>query len=267
MVSGSGCLGIAPVVADWNGDGVQDLVAGLADRRVQFFENTGTTSAPVFAAPVDVEISIPASVPQSIDVGDRAMPAVADWNRDGRSDLIVGALDGKIRVYLDTVASGEPYFQAELIVQDADGDLVVPTGRSAPAVIDLNGDGRRDLVAGNTEGQLLFYANTGTDATPEFEGWRLLKADGAVIDLDGTPRSRPWVGDFNDDGVADLVFGAEDGLVRVALATSGPTQTAGLNEVGEPGELHVHTFEVAGSGSSTCLPPKQGVHRRPADPR
>ena len=81
-------------------------------------------------------------------------------------------------------------------------------------VVDLNDDGRKDLVLGNTEGQLVFYPNVGTDAAPLFDGSQLLSADGAVIDLSGIPRSRPFVTDVNGNGVPDLLVGAGDGLVR-----------------------------------------------------
>ncbi|MGM0489328.1 MAG: hypothetical protein ACQESR_21530, partial [Planctomycetota bacterium] len=80
-------------------------------------------------------------------------------------------------------------------------DLVVASGRSSVAVADLNGDGRKDLILGDTEGQLLFYANVETDGVPAFDGSRVIEADGAAIDLAGLPRSRPFVGDF-DNGSA-----------------------------------------------------------------
>ena len=119
------------MVVDWDGDGLQDLVAGLADGRVQFLENTGTTSASVFASPVDLEVGLPGA---PIDVVDRAMPVVADWNRDGRDDLLVRALDGKILVYVNEAASGVPDFQTELIVQSGGrtNPNSVPDGRDCP---------------------------------------------------------------------------------------------------------------------------------------
>ena len=88
-------------------------------------------------------------------------------------------------------------------------------------VVDLNDDGRKDLVLGNTEGQLVFYPNVGTDAAPLFDGSQLLEADGETIDLSGIPRSRPSVADVNGDGVPDLLVGAADGLVRQYLGSRG----------------------------------------------
>jgi hypothetical protein len=83
-------------------------------------------------------------------------------------------------------------------------------------VADLNGDGRKDLLAGNTDGQLYLYLNNGTDAEPKFQGSQKVQAKGAEINL-GTSRSRPFVCDFNGDGRLDLLVGGADGLVRLYL--------------------------------------------------
>jgi hypothetical protein len=182
-----------------------------------------------------------------IDVGDQAMVELADWNNDGRLDLLVGAQDGRVSLYLNDASSGPPDLRGPLMVQYGDQDLVVPSGYAAPALVDLDGDGRRDLVVGNAEGLLLLYANRGTDTQPEYNSPQLLAAGGTKIDLDGTPRARVSVGDWNGDGLADLVFGAADGLVRLILAESAPTATETEDRVlGTQGAIHVHTFYAAG---------------------
>ncbi|PIE51685.1 hypothetical protein CSA37_03945 [Candidatus Fermentibacteria bacterium] len=39
----------APLMVDWDGDGIQDLLAGqYDDGRIRFFPNSGTNEAPVF---------------------------------------------------------------------------------------------------------------------------------------------------------------------------------------------------------------------------
>ena len=161
-----------------------------------------------------------------MDVGVRATLEVVDWNHDGRFDLVLGAYDGRVRVLLNEADSGPPDFRSEMIVADGGGELVVPQMRSSVAVVDLNRDGRKDLVTGDTAGQLLFFANLGTDSAPLFDGYELLEAAGSVIDLPGSPRSRPFVGDYNADGVPDLLVGAADGLVRLYLGQDTPAKRA-----------------------------------------
>jgi hypothetical protein len=83
-------------------------------------------------------------------------------------------------------------------------------------VADLDGDGRKDLLSGNTNGQLVYYLNLGTDETPDFASvGAYLTSGGSPIDLLGTPRSRPFLGDWNADGQADLLVGAGDGRVHL----------------------------------------------------
>ena len=210
----SGCLGAFPRMFDWNADGLQDLVVGRSDGTITLMLNTGTAAAPVFAAGTALQAGA-IGAKTTIDVGDRATLDIADWNSDGRVDLIVGALDGKVRVYLNRVATGTPDLDEAFVVRSGAGELVVPTGRSSPVLADLNGDGRKDLLLGNTEGRLYFYANLCCDTTPTFAGGVLLESDGAAIDLDGQARSRPEVADVTGDGIADIILGGLDGKVRL----------------------------------------------------
>ena len=82
------------------------------------------------------------------------------------------------------------------------------------------GDGRKDILTGNTDGQLFFYSNVGTDEQPSFSGYRPVESDGVPIDLPGSPRSRPfvcyWTGDgrFGPmDAYPDVLIGAGDGKI------------------------------------------------------
>ena len=217
-VPASGCLGVFPRVFDWNQDGKQDLVWGLADGTIQVTLNESTAAEPRFGTPLVVQVGPPEGK-TTCDVGERATFAIVDWNNDGRSDLVLGGLDGKVHVLLNEAAAGSPDFRSDTIVLDGANPLTASSGRSSVVVVDLNDDGRKDLVLGNTEGQLVYYTNVGTDASPQFNGSQLLQADGAVIDLSGIPRSRPYVADVNGDGVPDLLVGAADGLVRQYLGS------------------------------------------------
>src|ERR1039457_5312894 len=47
----------------------------------------------------------------TLDVGDYAIPCAAEWNGDGRKDLLVGyQAAGKVALYLNTGSEGSPAF-------------------------------------------------------------------------------------------------------------------------------------------------------------
>jgi hypothetical protein len=120
-----------------------------------------------------------------------------------------------IRVFLNEGTDAAPDFTSVIFVQDSGSNLDIPAGRSSPAVEDLDGDGKKDLLSGDTNGQLLLYLNTGSDEAPSFSGFSLVQAAGVPIDLPGVPRSRPFVCDWTGDGLPDILIGAGDGLVRL----------------------------------------------------
>lgn len=214
---GSGCLGLFPRVVHWDGDGRKDLLVGRADGTVRIYLNTATDDAPAFDGGTFLEVGA-AGRKNNIGVGARATPSVVDWNNDGRKDLVVGAYSGMISVFLNEGTDSAPDFLATTYAQDLGADLVVPSARSSPAVIDFDGDGKKDLVCGNTNGQVLFYANTGLDAAPTFSGYVAVTSQGIPIDLAGTPRSRVFVVDWTGDRSLDLLVGAADGKVHLFQA-------------------------------------------------
>jgi hypothetical protein len=222
VVTAGGCLGIFPRVIDANADGKKDLLAGLGDGTVRLYLNINTNDDPRFDGGTFLQVGQPAAK-SNINVGGRATPFLADWNNDGRLDLVCGALDGKIRVFINEGTSAAPDYRTTLYAQSSGVDLLVPTGRSSPDFTDLDRDGKKDMLTGNTEGQILFYRNTGTPAAPSFSGYTLAQSDGTAIDLAGSARSRPFVCDWNDDDAPDLMTGAADGLVHLYRGIPQPT--------------------------------------------
>ena len=220
VVPAAGCLGAFPRVVHWDADARKDLLVGQSDGRVKLFLNVHTDGEPRFDAGAFVQVG-PTGSEVPIDVGDRATPVVVDWNNDGKKDLVVGALDGKVRLYLNEGTDAAPRFLQALFAAENGADLVVSTGRASPHVRDLDNDGMKDLLAGNTEGELLFYRNTGSDAAPSFSGHVHVAAAGFPIDLPGTPRSRPFVCEWTDDQFLDVLIGAGDGCVHLFPGVAG----------------------------------------------
>ncbi|MBN1975368.1 MAG: VCBS repeat-containing protein [Sedimentisphaerales bacterium] len=210
----SGCLGCFPRVVDWDEDGMKDLIVGQSDGSIKFFRNINTDNSPSFDAGTLLTY-VSGGYTTYIDVGSRAAPTIVDWNSDGYKDLVSGALDGKIHIFINAGTNSVPLFVAETFALEDKSDLIVPNTRSCPVVLDLDFDGKKDLLTGNTDGKLLLYINTGTDEEPNFSGYELVDANGIEIDLAGTPRSRPFVCYWDEDGYPDVLIGAQDGKVHL----------------------------------------------------
>jgi len=198
----------------WDADALKDLLVGQADGTVKIYLNVNTEEDPRFDAGTLLQVG-PVGSKNAIDVGSRPTPTVVDWNNDGKRDLVVGAWDGWIHLYLNEGTDTAPDYLTEQFVQEEGANLFVPSNRSSPEILDLDDDGKKDVLVGNTEGQILFYSNVATDEAPGFSGYVQVESDGAPINLPGTPRSRPYVCDWTGDGRLDVLVGAGDGLIRL----------------------------------------------------
>jgi hypothetical protein len=223
---GQGCLGCFPRVVHWDADERKDLLVGQAGGTVRIYLNIGTEETPTFDAGQIIGVGDQGS--QALDVGARASPNLVDFNEDGMLDLVVGGLDGLIHLYANCGCGGAVpprfYFSDPEgnFVQAGGFDLEVPGRRSSPVVADLDGDGRMDILTGNTNGELLFYRNTSVVYPHEFADPVAVTSQGAPIVLPALPgnqgpRSRPamcyWTG--GADGYWDILVGSGDGLVRL----------------------------------------------------
>jgi len=148
-------------------------------------------------------------------VGSSAAPAVADWDEDGRKDLILGSLDGKVRYFRNEGTDTAPDFRNMVVLRENGVDLVVPNWRSTPVIADIDGDGKKDLLSGDSVGGILFYANQGTNAAPVFSGYVDITSDGLPLYLPLPGRSKPCLCDWTGDGLLDLVIGGADTMVHL----------------------------------------------------
>ena len=200
---------------DWNNDGKKDLIMGQSydDGRVMIYTNAGTHAAPLFNGYSFLQVGGMDWLP-----GNRSMPDVYDWNNDGLDDILCGeeAL-GRVYLLTNSGAAGSPLFAASSFIQNSGTTLWLGVDtRSAPVVVDWDLDGNKDLLIGNYWGRIFFYRNTGSDASPTFNGYTQLQAGGTTLNVGNF--SRPEVFDWNGDGMTDLIVGSSAGEVWVFLA-------------------------------------------------
>jgi hypothetical protein len=90
-----------PVAADWDGDGLLDLIVAWGDGSVVWYRNVGSRTEPKLAKGVTLVKraqwpSYDDNAPPGEDKkpGVRAKVCVVDWNGDGHLDLLVGDFGG-----------------------------------------------------------------------------------------------------------------------------------------------------------------------------
>ena len=147
-----GCQGRFDV-ADWDGDGLLDVVTGAFGGRVAWHRNVGRKQAPEFGA--DQPLG-------DVRVAYNAHPRVLDFDRDGRLDLLLGVNWGTFSLY----RAGEGGLgRPEPLRSAADGkglNLRAENGDdTTPELVDVDGDGVLDLLSGGKNGRLFVLRGVG----------------------------------------------------------------------------------------------------------
>jgi len=187
----------SPAFGDWDGDSDQDLIVGMANGILYYFENDGGLT---YQGAIQYEGS-------DLDVGGLAAPAAFDLSGDGRDDLVVGELDGNLNYFESTGATGQIEFEW---VSENLGNISTITspffeGHSSPFFFEY--DGESYLACGSKQGKLFQYEVGAISADwVEIEGGGF----GAYPDPDSAPgglSTAPAFYDWNNDVIPDLVIG------------------------------------------------------------
>lgn len=88
-------------------------------------------------------------------------------------------------------------------------------GHAAPFVVDLDQDGRPDLVIGSLSGRFRYYRNVGSDIEPRFESsdWLATDREPARVPNWCCMAAAPQFVDLDSDGVLDLTAGSYGGPI------------------------------------------------------
>ncbi len=211
-------------VADWDGDGLPDILLNSIWGRVQWMKNVGTRTEPQFQEIQGIEVAWREGPPKPTwtwwnPVGNelvtqwRTTPVVYDFTGDGLLDLAMLDTEGYLvlfeRFRQDSHLSLKP---PQRLFADGDGNplrfnarTAGGSGRRKIAVIDWDGDGKFDLLLNSSNADL--YRGIGrVDGRWQFQHAGTL----APQNIEGHDVS-PTTVDFDGDGVPDFIGGAEDG--------------------------------------------------------
>jgi hypothetical protein len=211
-------------VADWDGDGLPDILFNSILSEVQWLKNIGTRTAPLLSAPQPVEVEWKGPQPElawgwlkpkgkGILTQWRTTPAVHDFNGDGLADLASLDTEGYLALF-ERARVGEKLIlkhPRRAFVDESGKPLHLnpgtagKSGRRKICVTDWDGDGKFDLLLNSSNAD--FWQQVSAK-----NGQWVMKNAGTLAqkNIEGHDVS-PTVVDFDGNGAPDFLGGAEDG--------------------------------------------------------
>lgn len=213
-------------VADWDSDGLPDVVLNSILGEVVWLRNVGTRKEPKLSAPKPIEVAWTKDQPQPVlawgwrkPIGDglltqwRTTPLVFDFNADGLRDLAVLDTEGYLAFFERAKKDGSLVLlppRRAFVGEDGKPLRLNPStagksGRRKLCVTDWDGDGKFDLLLNSSNADLYRQVE-------QKDGVWMFKRAGtlAAQNIEGHDVS-PGVSDFDGDGVPHFLGGAEDG--------------------------------------------------------
>lgn len=215
-----------PAVADWNHDGLLDIVINSIWGEILWYENVGTKTSPTLAKakPITVQWNGPVPKPawlwwspegNQLVTQWRTSPMIADLDHDGLNDLVMLDHEGYLSFFKRERINGDlrllpgerRFFDTAGVPLRLNDRTAGKSGRRKLALVDWDQDGKLDLLANGRN--IDFYRNVSTS-----NDQIVLKLVGPVAQnkLAGHTTC-PTTVDWDKDGVPDLVVGAEDGFL------------------------------------------------------
>jgi FG-GAP-like repeat/Divergent InlB B-repeat domain len=214
---------IVSKTGDFNGDGKADLITYDPDVGYRVVLMNGVT--PTGSAPLPL-------------TGAESVVAVADFDGDGKSDLLVQA----------RVADGTPVGNALVTMNGTQGVYRylsnVPRDYAAAYVADLNGDGTPDVIYSHwLTGEVAVALVRNGDAEPA-----------VPVNIGGSGWYITHVGDLDGDGKADLIVKNRiDGRVALYLMNGTAIKASATIIAANSGWRVTHVGDFDGDGRSDLL--------------
>lgn len=148
-----------PLVHDMNVDGVNDLVIGDQSGYLFYYENTSTTAGTATLIFTNDQLGFAKSDPEKITTG-FSTPYIGKVDNSPRDYLMMGSRSG--RIFRFTGFQDGAIYSSFKRLDSAYSYILsdyasTSSYMSAPAIADIDGDGKYEMVVGNIYGGLLLY--------------------------------------------------------------------------------------------------------------
>jgi len=231
-----------PNMADFDNDGLPDIICGEFTDKLSWYKNAGTISDPKFVKGrflLDINRD---TIRLHVEM---ITPVAVDFDKDGNIDLLVGDEDGRVAYIRNTgrVNNNMPLFES-LVYLKQKADNIKFGALSTPFNVDWDGDGKEDIISGNSAGNICFIKNIDGKASPMWNAPVLLKADGKEIRImagkNGSiqgPAEEKWgyttlgIADWDNDGKKDIIVNSILGTVIWYRNTGDLVNLEGPNNV------------------------------------
>ena len=197
-------LRMVPTFGDIDNDGDKDLLLGLENGTLAFYQNTGIAPAISFATPI---LNYSDNLGSTITAGQYASPQLFDLNEDNLLDLIIGKKTGELLYYQNVGSATIPSFQ---LMNDTLGNIDIatssPDGFPVPHFFKENNN--LSLFLGGIDGKLHYYSDIETNLNSG-SSFNLISDN--FLNLNVGAYSSFHVNDLDHDGYLDLFVGQDLG--------------------------------------------------------
>ena len=192
-----------PTFVDIDRDDDLDAFIGNGDGEIYYFENVSTTTVPTFANAVINPFGL-----TNVDLLS-IRPTFVDIDGDNDLDAFVGAQNGNIYFFANTSTTTVPTFTTRITNPFGltNNNNIIVT--SSPTFADIDGDNDFDAFVGAQDGNIYFFANTGTTTAPNFT----TPVSNPLGLTDVGSASSPTFADINGDGDLDAFVGTQEGSI------------------------------------------------------